>query len=110
MNKITEKKKAVSVLLSGEVQNVGLRYEVMQKASKEGVCGLIQNLPDGDVEAIFQGEIEKVDQLIDWLSKEFSPQNRHFNLRITRPVIEKIKVRPLKCSKEDVYRDFAIKQ
>jgi acylphosphatase len=46
--------------VSGRVQGVGFRYYVQDHASVEGVHGYVQNLPDGRVEVLLEGDEESV--------------------------------------------------
>jgi len=57
-------KKRVRVLISGRVQRVGFRYWVRGKAEELGLAGWVRNLEDGKVEAVFEGEREKVKQMV----------------------------------------------
>lgn len=57
------------VIVTGRVQGVYFRGNTRDEAKKQGVNGGIRNLPDGRVEAIFEGEKEDVDKLIDFVSK-----------------------------------------
>jgi acylphosphatase len=54
------------VIVSGRVQGVYFRYATREEAAMRGVKGWARNLPDGRVEAVFEGEKEIVDQLIDF--------------------------------------------
>jgi acylphosphatase len=54
------------VYISGRVQGVFFRSETKEKADEYGVKGWVRNLPDGRVEAIFEGEKEKVDKIIEF--------------------------------------------
>jgi acylphosphatase len=54
------------VLVSGEVQGVFFRAECASRARERGVAGFVRNLPDGRVEAAFEGEPEAVDELVAW--------------------------------------------
>ncbi|MDH7563998.1 MAG: acylphosphatase [Candidatus Bathyarchaeota archaeon] len=54
----------VHVLVSGRVQGVFYRSEASKEARKLGVTGWIRNLPDGRVEAVFEGEEENVKALV----------------------------------------------
>ena len=54
------------VYVSGMVQGVFFRSETQDEASRRGVTGWVRNLRDGRVEAVFEGEKEKVDQLIEF--------------------------------------------
>jgi acylphosphatase len=54
------------VFVSGMVQGVFFRSETQYEAKKRGVTGWVRNLPDGRVEAVFEGEEEKVKELINF--------------------------------------------
>jgi acylphosphatase len=54
------------VFVSGRVQGVFFRSETRYKAKKRGVKGWVRNLPDGRVEAIFEGEEKSVKELIEF--------------------------------------------
>jgi acylphosphatase len=54
------------VLVSGMVQGVFFRSETQYEAKKRNVTGWVRNLPDGMVEAVFEGEEEKVKELINF--------------------------------------------
>jgi len=49
----------------GRVQGVGFRYFVHTAAHQHGLCGYAQNLPDGSVEFLLQGDAEAVEQVIE---------------------------------------------
>ena len=54
------------VLVSGRVQGVFFRDTCRMVAVEHGVCGWVRNLPDGRVEAVFEGTAEGVRHLVDW--------------------------------------------
>ena len=54
------------VLVSGEVQAVGFRYECRRTAQALGLSGWVRNLPDGRVEAVFEGAPDAVGEAVDW--------------------------------------------
>lgn len=54
------------VLVSGRVQGVFFREMCRRMAEAENVAGSAANLPDGRVEAFFEGEPDAVDRLVDW--------------------------------------------
>jgi acylphosphatase len=54
------------VLASGLVQGVFFRDTCRRVAGQQGVAGWVRNLPDGRVEAVFEGPPESVDRLVAW--------------------------------------------
>ncbi|MFH0825945.1 MAG: acylphosphatase [Pseudomonadota bacterium] len=54
------------VLISGIVQGVCYRAFTRDAAIRRGVAGWVRNLSDGRVEAVFQGEEERVRSAVDW--------------------------------------------
>ena len=56
------------VLVSGRVQGVYFRETCRRMAVQQGVTGWVRNLPDGRVEAVFEGTAEGVRRLVDWAS------------------------------------------
>ena len=58
--------KRVRVLVSGEVQGVGFRWYCREQAIERDVAGSVRNLPDGKVEAVFEGDPDSVQELIEW--------------------------------------------
>ncbi|MCS4541351.1 MAG: acylphosphatase [Euryarchaeota archaeon] len=54
------------VFISGRVQGIFFRSETEYEANRYGVTGWVRNLRDGRVEAVFEGEKEKVDKLIQF--------------------------------------------
>jgi acylphosphatase len=59
----------VHVFVSGRVQGVGYRYSTMDEAQRLGVNGWVRNLPDGRVEAVFEGSRTVVEEIIRWCHK-----------------------------------------
>lgn len=59
-------KKNVHVIISGRVQGVWFRTSTKQKAEQLGITGWVRNTKDGRVEAIFEGEEETVNQMLQW--------------------------------------------
>ena len=47
-------------VIGGRVQGVGFRWFAKDEATRERVHGWVQNLPDGRVEALVEGEAEAV--------------------------------------------------
>jgi acylphosphatase len=54
------------VTVYGTVQGVAFRANTRHEASRLGVGGWVRNLPDGSVEALFEGEKKAVEQLLAW--------------------------------------------
>jgi acylphosphatase len=54
------------VVVSGRVQGVFFRDSVRQRAEAAGIAGWVRNTPDGTVEAVFEGDPEAVEQLVDF--------------------------------------------
>lgn len=59
----------VRVLISGVVQGVWFRAYTKEEAQKLGIKGWVRNLPDGRVEALFEGEDKAVEEMIKWCHK-----------------------------------------
>ncbi len=56
--------KQVHLFISGYVQGIGYRQFVKSNAQRLGLTGWVRNLSDGRVEAIVQGDKEKIEELI----------------------------------------------
>jgi acylphosphatase len=54
------------VFVSGRVQGVFFRDACRQIAEEHGVGGWVRNLPDGRVEAVFEGTQDDVQKVVDW--------------------------------------------
>lgn len=54
------------VLVSGRVQGVYFRDTARREARRRNVRGWVRNLPDGRVEAVFEGRPEDVAALVAW--------------------------------------------
>jgi acylphosphatase len=52
------------VVVHGSVQGVGFRYSLARAAEARGVAGWARNRADGTLEAVFEGEPERVDSLV----------------------------------------------
>jgi acylphosphatase len=57
------------VIIEGRVQGVFFRYHTQGMAYQLGVRGCVKNRWDGRVEAVFEGDKERVDQIIQWCHK-----------------------------------------
>jgi acylphosphatase len=49
-------------LVSGRVTGVGFRYFTRDAARREGLTGIVRNLPDGRVEAVAEGDAESLER------------------------------------------------
>jgi acylphosphatase len=56
----------VRVVVSGGVQGVFFRADCASRARALGLAGFVRNLPDGRVEAAFEGDSEAVERMVDW--------------------------------------------
>jgi len=54
------------VVVSGVVQGVWFRASTQQKAEELGVKGWVRNTEDGCVEAVFEGDSRKVEDIVSW--------------------------------------------
>jgi acylphosphatase len=54
------------VLVSGLVQGVFFRDTCRRVAAQQGVAGWVRNLPDGRVEAVFEGDPDRVERMVAW--------------------------------------------
>jgi acylphosphatase len=52
------------IVVHGHVQGVFLRDSVRGRAEQEGVSGWIRNRADGTVEAVFEGDPERIARLV----------------------------------------------
>jgi len=89
--------KEAYVRISGIVQGVGLRWRALQKAEELGLKGWIRNRPDGDVDAVLQGDDEKIKAMIGWMKR--SPSHA---------LVQNIEVQWEKAEK--LYENFVIRR
>ncbi len=61
-----EEQASAHVFVSGQVQGVFYRSETAKAAQKLGVAGWVRNLPDGRVEAVFEGPQATVETMVRW--------------------------------------------
>jgi len=61
-----DQKVRAHIFVSGRVQGVFFRHYTKKKAQELGVFGWVRNLEDDRVEAVFEGEKEKVEEMIAW--------------------------------------------
>ena len=56
----------IKVIVKGRVQGVFYRVHTQSQADRLGVKGYVKNLPDGSVEAVFEGDRQSVSQMVKW--------------------------------------------
>lgn len=66
---------SVRVVIGGRVQGVGYRAWTVKTATHLGVLGWVRNLSDGNVEAVFAGDQDRVMQMVE-ACKEGPPSSR----------------------------------
>lgn len=59
----------IHVFVSGRVQGVFFRVETRHEARKRNVTGWVKNTFDGRVEAIFEGQREDVEAMVEFCRK-----------------------------------------
>lgn len=84
--------KRIHVKISGNVQGVGFRYSIYSFALIYGIKGWVRNI-DEIVEAVFEGEENKIKKLIEFCKKgPFSAK------------VENIKIKKEEFKGEDKFR------
>ncbi len=54
------------IIIEGRVQGVFFRHHTQETAFRLGVKGWVKNRRDGSVEAVFEGDQDRVNQIIQW--------------------------------------------
>ena len=57
------------VIVEGRVQGVFFRDSTRRRARELGLSGFVRNLPDGGVEAVFEGEPSAVAEAVTWIRR-----------------------------------------
>jgi acylphosphatase len=86
--------KAVKVIIYGKVQGVGFRNFVFLHAKKLNIRGYVKNNPDGTVEAVFEGEEDNINKMIELCKR--GPE---------RARVDKIDIKDIEIKN---YQDFRI--
>lgn len=68
-------KRRAHVWITGRVHGVAFRAYTRETAYLLGVAGWVRNLPDGRVEAVFEGDADKVAKMVEWC-RVGSPMSR----------------------------------
>ncbi len=58
--------KRIRIIVAGKVQGVFFRQALKVMAKKNDIFGWVKNLKDGRVEAVLEGDEEKVSRLVEW--------------------------------------------
>jgi acylphosphatase len=77
-----EDKVRAHAIISGRVQGVFYRMETKRAADDIGVSGWVRNLRDRTVEAVFEGEKDRVDAVLDWC-RQGPPHAKVTDLNVT---------------------------
>jgi len=56
----------IHILIFGQVQGVGFRISTARKARQLGLTGWVKNLPEGQVEAFFEGKKQDIEEILFW--------------------------------------------
>ncbi|GGI72792.1 acylphosphatase [Deinococcus wulumuqiensis] len=59
----------LTALVSGTVQGVGYRLFIQRYARDLGLCGYAENLSDGKVEVVAEGDEAALTRLLHWLRR-----------------------------------------
>lgn len=59
----------VAVTISGKVQGVSYRHSTVRMAHQLGLRGWVQNMEDGSVQALLQGEPDQIDRMLAWMRR-----------------------------------------
>ena len=62
-----------TVFVRGRVQGVGFRYYTAKTAKRHQLTGWVTNVPDGSVQACFEGEEEAVRAAVNWCRRGPEP-------------------------------------
>ena len=54
------------LVIRGRVQGVGYRYAMTEMARTLGLAGWVRNRRDGTVEAVVQGDDDRVERMVVW--------------------------------------------
>ena len=58
--------KRAHIIIKGRVQGVCFRMETQNEAIRVNANGWVRNLRNGNVEAVFEGEDDMVNEMIQW--------------------------------------------
>lgn len=78
------------VFISGEVQGVFFRSSTRNQANLLGVSGWVKNTPDNRLEAVFEGDSDLVEKMLDFCRE--GPPGAHVDnvdVKMEKPMGEK---------------------
>ena len=76
----------VSVVFEGRVQGIYFRQYARQWARVLSISGYIKNMPDGTVNAVFEGQHQAVQELIRKLKNEHpKAEVIHMDIKVEEP-------------------------
>lgn len=61
--------KTIKILIRGKVQGVFYRATALKNAKSLSINGVVKNCLNGDVEIIAEGNIDKIDDFLNWCKK-----------------------------------------
>jgi len=73
LNMYTSMLRAVRMIVSGQVQDVGFRLAAKKIASYNNIVGYVKNLEDYTVEILCEGEDNNIDRFIEEIKKLEEP-------------------------------------
>lgn len=76
---------ARQTIFEGRVQGVGFRYSCKELAKGYDLIGFVENLADGTVKLVLQGESEEIEEYLQDLSEE-SALSHHIKGQMTTPI------------------------
>lgn len=79
--------RAVEVRITGDVQGVSFRAYAADEAEHMGLVGWVRNDHDGAVQARFQGEDQRVEEMLRWC-REGSPAAHVENIEVREVPVE----------------------
>lgn len=88
--------KTMRCIFKGKVQGVYFRAFTVDFAKELNIKGWVRNLPDGSVEALFQGKEENIEELIRKLKEE-------------HPFAKVLEVLKSEVQTEEKFENFSIK-
>ncbi|MEW5936494.1 MAG: acylphosphatase [Candidatus Thermoplasmatota archaeon] len=102
-------RKRATIIISGDVQDVGFRAVVMRMAQKAGLVGYVENLPNGTVRAICEGEEKVIKEFVKKLeihNEEIDVEDTHVEWSESQNEFEDFRVKITDLGSE-MFQGFA---